>query len=412
MALSTNKLKNIFSRYLDNENLEGLYFRNDSHEWETKLRIKTTNYLSDWKISWGGNIQYSDYYNNTVDFYNQIEYLSKINFYKYGIFGGVAKSFFNSKLDLSFGIRADEDNFSTGSKFIDNLSPRISSSYALSVDRRLKWNSSIGTYFKIPTYTALGFKNLNGEFANRDAKYTKSNHYVTGFEYTFGNSSKISVEGFLKRYFDFPISVIDGVSLANKGADFEVLGNEDIVTNGMGKTKGVEFLFQQKLTNNFYCIFSYTYFKSEFTDINGNYLPSVWDSKHLSSFSGGYKLKRNWEISSRWRFAGKTPYVPYDLEASLNNYPNMVLDYSQLGNVKLGNFSQLDIRFDKKWNKENVSINFFLEILNLLAQKIPTPTEYGLERDNYGNILTPYNLIEVDVNRESIIPSFGFSIDF
>ena len=112
MALSTNKLKNIFSRYIDNENLEGLYFRNDSHEWETKLRIKTINYLSDWKISWGGNIQYSDYYNSTVDFYNQIEYLSKINFYKYGIFGGVAKSFFNSKLDLSFGIRADEDNFS------------------------------------------------------------------------------------------------------------------------------------------------------------------------------------------------------------------------------------------------------------------------------------------------------------
>ena len=309
-------------------------------------------------------------------------------------------------------MRADEDNFSSGSKFIDNLSPRISSSYALSDDRRLKWNSSIGTYFKIPTYTVLGFKNLNGEFANRDAKYTKSNHYVTGFEYTFGNASKISVEGFLKRYFDFPISVNDGVSLANKGADFEVLGNEDIVTNGMGKTKGVEFLFQQKLTNNFYCIFSYTYFKSEFTDINGNYLPSVWDSKHLSSFSGGYKLKKNWEISSRWRFAGKTPYVPYNLDASLNNYPNMILDYSQLGDVKLGNFSQLDIRIDKKWNRENFSINFFLEILNLLANKIPVPKEYGLERDDFDDIINPFNLVEVDVNRESIIPSFGFSIDF
>ena len=104
--------------------------------------------------------------------------------------------------------------------------------------------------------------------------------------------------------------------------------------------------------------------------------------------------------------------VPYDLEASLNNYPNMVLDYSQLGNVKLGNFSQIDVRFDKKWNKENLSINLFIEILNLLAQKIPSPTEYGLERDDFGNILTPLNLVEVDVNRESIIPSFGFSIDF
>ena len=90
----------------------------------------------------------------------------------------------------------------------------------------------------------------------------------------------------------------------------------------------------------------------------------------------------------------------------------MVLDYSQLGNVKLDNFSQIDVRFDKKWNKENLSINLFIEILNLLAQKIPSPTEYGLERDDFGNILTPLNLVEVDVNRESIIPSFGFSIDF
>ena len=235
---------------------------------------------------------------------------------------------------------------------------------------------------------------------------------VTGFDYSLGNASKISIEIFLKKYSQFPISIIDGVSLANMGADFEVLGNEDITTEGDGKTSGIEFLFQQKLSNNFYGIFSYTFFKSDFTDINGNYLPSIWDSKHLASFSGGYKLKRNWEISSRWRFAGKTPYVPYDLDASLANYPNMILDYSQLGNVKLGNFSQVDVRIDKKWNKEKISINFFIEILNLLAQKIPSPTEYGLDRDSFGNIQTPFNLVEVDVNRESIIPSFGFSIDF
>ena len=412
LALSTNKLKNIFSRYVDNENLNGLYFRNDSHEWETKLRLKTVNYVNDWKISWGGNIQYSDYFNNTSDLYNQAEYITKFNFYKYGLFGNISKSFFENKLDVSIGIRSDEDTFSSGSKFTNNLSPRLSTSLSISKDRRLKWNSSLGTYYKIPVYTVLGFKNSLGEFANQDAQYTKSNHFVTGFDYALGNASKISVEGFLKKYDQFPISVVDGVSLANKGADFEVLGNENIITEGKGKTRGLEFLFQQKLTNNFYGIFSYTFFKSEFTDLNGNYLPSVWNSKHLSSFSGGYKLKKNWEISSRWRFSGKTPYVPYDLDASLANYPNMILDYSELGNVKLGNFSQVDIRFDKKWNKENISINFFIEILNLLAQKIPSPSEYGLERDTTGNIITPFNLIEIDVNRESMIPSFGFSIDF
>ncbi len=412
LALSTNKLKNIFSSYFDNENLEGLYFRNDSHEWETKLRAKTINYIDDWKITWGANIQYSDYYNNTIDIINTSEYFTQINFYKYGLFGSISKSFIDSKLDISLGIRADEDNFSEGSKLLDNISPRISTSYALTEDQRLKWNSSIGTYFKIPPYTILGFKEVSGDFTNRNSKYTKSNHYVTGLEYALGNASRISIEGFIKNYENFPVSIVDGVSLANKGADFEVLGNENIITNGRGKTKGIEFLFQQKLTRNFYGIFSYTFFKSEFTDINGNYLPSVWDSKHLSSFSGGYKLKRNWEVSSKWRFAGRTPYVPYDLVSSLSNYPNMILDYSQLGDVKLGNFSQLDIRFDKKWNKEKISINFFIEILNLLSQKIPTPPEYGLQRDNIGNIITPFTLVEVDVNRESIIPSFGFSVDF
>ncbi len=138
----------------------------------------------------------------------------------------------------------------------------------------------------------------------------------------------------------------------------------------------------------------------------------MWNSKHLSSFSGGYKLKKNWEVSSRWRFAGKTPYVPYNLQSSLANYPNMVLDFSRLGDVKIGAFSQIDLRVDKKWNKEKISINFFLEILNLLSQKIPTPPEYGIQRDDIGSIITPLSLVEVDVNRESIIPSFGFSIDF
>ena len=35
------------------------------------------------------------------------------------------------------------------------------------------------------------------------------------------------------------------VSLANKGGDFEVLGNENVSTSGRGKSYGIEFLYQQ-----------------------------------------------------------------------------------------------------------------------------------------------------------------------
>ena len=59
-------------------------------------------------------------YSNSI-FESKEMYDLIINFYKYGVFGGISKSFMDSKLDISLGIRADEDNFSQGSKIIENI---------------------------------------------------------------------------------------------------------------------------------------------------------------------------------------------------------------------------------------------------------------------------------------------------
>ena len=167
--------------------------------------------------------------------------------------------------------------------------------------------------------------------------------------------------------------MLDQVSLANKGADFEVLGNEDVETLGKGRSYGLEFQYQQKLLNNFYSIFSYTYFFSEFTGFDtATYTHSVWDSRHLISFVGGYKLKKNWEISSRYRFAGQTPYVPTNLDATLISYPEIILDYTRLGEEKLATFSQLDVRVDKKWNYSQLSLNIFIETVSYTHLTLPT----------------------------------------
>ena len=281
-------------------------------------------------------------------------------------------------------------------------------------DQSWKINTSIGRYYKIPTYTMLGFQNPIDNFVNQNAKYTQSDHAVFGVEYSPGNAARITLEGFYKKYSQYPISIIDQVSLANKGGGFEVLGNEAITSNGKGKSYGVEALYQQKLAKNFYGVFAYTYFHSQFTTSKGKFLPSVWDSRHLISFSGGYKLERNWEISARWRFSGLTPYVPVDLDGSLAAYPEIVLDYSELGNAKLDPFNLADIRFDKKWNFKSYSFNFYFEIQNFLAQSIPLPEEYGLNRDENGELVSPNSLVRVDTNENNNIPipTFGLVFDF
>lgn len=413
-ALSTNRLDNIFSRYSDNQTKEGLLFQNDSYEWETKLRVQPTFYLDQWKVSGGMNLQYSDYQNATESLLLGLAYATDIDFVKYGLNAKGSRTFLNDRLDVAFGFRMDADTFSTGSDLLSTFSPRASLSYVLTEDQQWRFNASLGRYFKIPTYTMLGFQDIEGAFINQNQRYTRSDHYVAGIEYNFGVAARFSVEGFYKDYAQYPVSIEDGVALANKGGGFEVLGNEAVQDSGEGNAYGLELLYQQKLSKNFYGNFAYTYFYSEFTGLNGTYLPSVWDSRHLISFSGGYKLKRNWEISSRWRFAGKTPYVPTDFDATEESYPEIVLDYNALGTAKLDPFNQVDIRFDKKWNGKRFSWNFYFEIQNLFAQATPRPEEYGLARNETGELIPPRSLALISNEEQNNIPipSFGFVIDF
>lgn len=413
LSISNNNLNNNFIRYKDNLTKSDPTYSNISRENETKLRFISNHNFNDLKFSFGFNLTSAKYTNNTkFNFYN-IDYVTDLNLIKYGFFVKSSKLIFNQRLGVSFGFRFDQDNFTSDNNIFSNFSPRLSLSYSLSEDNNWKLNLSTGLYYKIPTYTALGFKDINDNFLNTNMLYTKSNHYVFGIEYNTSYSSRFTIESFYKKYNNYPISVLDNISLANKGADFEVLGNEFLLSNGKGKSYGLEFLYQQKLQNNFYGIFSYTFFFSEFSNLDNIYLPSVWDNRHLISFTGGYKLKKNWEISSKLRYTGNTPYAPVDTTSSSFSYPEIIFDYSQLGNYFLQSFTKLDFRVDKRWNFKSTSMNFYIDIENLLGNEIPIPPEYGLSRDEKQNIIMPIDLIEVESdNRNSVIPSLGFVFYF
>ncbi len=409
-TLSNNRFSNEFIQYEDPENQSGELFRNDAVENETRLRHQSTLFLGPLRLAAGVNLQYSRYDTNTLDVRDGNQFTSDIDFYKYGWFAQLSQSFFGDRLDLSLGIRSDADSFTSRENLASTLSPRFSFSLALSDSWKL--NGSTGRYFKIPPYTILGFRSNSGALLNRDVEYTRSDHFVLGLEKFFGPAASLSLEAFWKQYEDYPVSVQDGVSLANKGGGFEVLGNEDVQTVGRGRSYGMELQYQQRFTGSFYGIFAYTWFFSEFTGFDREvYIPSVWDSRHLVSFTGGYKLGRNWEISSRYRFAGETPFVPVDQQQTLQAYPEVVFDFTGLGQQRLATFSQLDVRIDKKWNFRGLSLNVFVEAQNILGQQIPSPPEYGLNRNETGQIVEPRSLVAIETDSSTIIPSLGIVLD-
>ena len=411
MSLSNNSLWNTFSQYTDNANQVDLRFQNDALESETKLRLAVNRFTDGWKLSYGGKLQRAYYENTTINTRRAYQYVTSLNFLNYGLFGQASKNFLGDKLSLSMGFRMDGDSFTKNNSILETFSPRASASYTLAPSWKL--NGTAGIYYKIPPYTMLGYRNENQELVNENLDYTRSAHLVLGLEKILSPSARLSFEGFYKYYTDYPVSMADGVSMANKGAGFEVLGNEAIASVGKGKAYGLEFLWQQKLTKNFFGIFSYTYFYSTFSGLDPVvFRPSVWDSRHLASFTTGYKLPKNWEVSARFRYAGATPFVPTDLMQTTTFYPEIVLDYNRLGEEKLSAFSQLDLRFDKKWFYKKLALDFFIEVQNATGSSNPQPPSYGLSRDTNGLPLNPSSLSLIPQQAGSVIPSFGIVIDF
>jgi hypothetical protein len=412
---SVNILDNSFSRFEDNEAQTGLLAATSSRETEQKLRYEYTRFIGEWSVSSGGNLIRALYENTTEDFLRDQQFSSELDFFRIGLFSQANTTVLNGRLDVSLGLRVDGNTFTNGgaiNQFAETVSPRGALGYKLTPDGGWRLNATVGRYAKILPYTVLGFQDETGAFANQNGDYTKSLHGGLGLERRIGGFGKLSLEGFYKRYTDYPISVADGVSLANKGADFSVLGNEEIVTDGEGRTMGMELTYQQKLYNNFYLIAAYTLYSSEFTGLDGEFRPSVWDSRNLLSVTGGYKAGRNWEFSGRFRYVGQSPFAPVDEEATLSTYPVFVLDFDELGSNRLDSFTQLDIRIDKKWNFKALSLNVFLEYQNVLGAVAPAPPSYGLDRNEAGELVTPTSLIIIPEDDGSGLPGFGVAVDF
>jgi hypothetical protein len=407
-SLSRSSFYNDFSRYRDNENQDGRFSRNQAREIRNTLRNETTFFREQSTISVGASARLNTFENDFFDENTGVSFESDLNFLSYGGFVQWSSEGLTERLDLTAGIRFDGNNFTdSGNEIYRTLSPRAA--FTVNLDEEGQWRGvlSAGRYFKIPPLTLLGYKE-SGNFVNRDAEYIRSDHLTGGINYFPRSSTKISVEGFLKLYDDYPVSIREEVSLANLGGGFEVLGNDNVEFVGKGRTYGVEFLTQQTLTTNYYAILAYTLFWSEFTGFDRDvYLPSTWDSRHLLTLTGGYQIGNSWEFSLRTRLIGKTPFAPVNEQRSIKTYPEFVFNYSRLGDQRLKPFNATDIRVDRKWNFQNFSFDIYLEVQNVFGQDAPSEPSYLLENGN-----SP-ELVRVDqLDESSILPTIGFILDF
>jgi len=444
LAFSRTTFNNNIEKYEDNQNPgpDSKSLDLTSRETENKLRFDVNQTLGKWKLAYGVSAQLAEYQNETFsvvrkEIRNQqneviqpgltYQFNSPLNpFFKLGGFVQVGHRFAGERLGVSAGIRTDMNTFTQqGMSALKTLSPRLSLSYTLSDQWTL--NASTGRYFKLAPYTILGFADERQTLVNQDVDYLKSTHYAAGLEYLPGEDLRFTVEGFYKRYGHVPVSSRTGISLSNLGTDFTAVGNETVITSGKGKAYGVEFFAQKKLTDRFFGILSYTFYRSLYSGFDGILLPSSWDNRHLLSLTWGYKFKRNWELGLKFRFQGGAPYTPFDESTSRLNYLSQgsgTPDYNRLNSLRLGGFNSSDLRLDKKWNFRKTTLDLFLDVTNWYLAKNPAVPEYTFVRNaaNTAFVTTDNkplqpdgsNAIPTRVKNDDpfFTPTIGFIVEF
>jgi len=437
-VLSRNFLDNRSYKYQDNievDSLKTLDYR--SQEAETKFRYENTTRTNGYKINAGLGLEYINYSNQTFrkTFQNgqpvTIDYDSDLDLFQWNIFGQVSKSFFKEKLDLSMGFRSDANNYSESmSNLLDQFSPRFSLSYKFIPKWSLNFNT--GRYYQLPPYTTLGFSTSGGDLINKQngLKYISADHIVAGLQYLPNEESKISLEGFYKNYNDYPFSLEDSISLANKGADFGSYGDEEVLSIAEGRAYGMELLVRHQDLFGFNLVMSYTLVRSEFREfdenlkLKDNYIPSSWDNQNLLTLTASRSFKNNWDLGFRWRYVGGTPFTPLDIEKSSNISAwnargRGYIDYNRYNENRLNPFHQLDLRVDKQFFFDKWTLMLYLDIQNVYNFTADEPPKLVQKTDGDGNpVIDPDNPDEYELKRleveesGNVLPSIGIIVEF
>ncbi len=431
-VLSRNYLNNSQYKYAGNiENEANKVLDYLSGEGEIKGRFERT-IIGDkgFRISFGSGFEYAHYRNSTYRLFysvlgeNKIDYDTNLKLGKFNAFGQVSKSYLEEKLRFSFGIRTDINTWSKSmSNPLTQLSPRFSASYSLTDNLNVNFN--LGRYYQLPPYTALGYTSNAGVFLNKDndLKYIQSDHIVAGLELIPTENIQVTIEGFYKNYSKYPFSVRDQVPLSSKSAGYGIFGDEELTSSSDGRAYGIELLGRLKEFKKTNLVFSYTFVRSEFRDLNSVWIPSSWDNRHLFNITATRQFNGNWDFGFKWRFVGGAPYTPYDLsksavKAAWDIQGQGYLDYSRFNSERLKAFHQLDLRIDKQFFLKGWSLMLYADVQNVYNHQSDQPDILVRQSDINGLPVNDpedplkYSLKYITGTSGTVLPTIGIIVEF
>ncbi len=208
--------------------------------------------------------------------------------------------------------------------------------------------------------------------ANKDLGFSKSHHFVAGYDRYFNDKLRFKAEAYYQHLFDVPVSNVPSpVSFANSG--MPPFGYPDslefFVNEGRGRNYGLEFTFEQFMDRGFYYLATVSLYQSEYKGSDEVWRNTAYNSNYVVNLVGGKefeiapnkdnkKAKRYFVLDGKMVWSGGTRYTPVDMNASIlrqdmvydldRSYEEQYKDYFRL-DLTVG-FKSIGKKFTQEWS--------------------------------------------------------------
>ena len=300
---------------------------------------------------------------------------------------------FNEKLTLNSGVSLLHYALSNQSA----LEPRAGINYA--VTPRSSLNVAYGLHSNLQPILTYFYqtRNPNGSYAltNKNLGFTRSHHFVVGYERSLTENVRLKVETYYQSLFNVPVERTPSYySVLTEGADFAPTDKGNLVNEGTGRNYGVEMTLEKYFSNSYYFLVTGSLFESKYegsdgiernTPFNGKYVLNLLAGKEFKIGRRENILSINWKVTT----AGGRFVRPIDLARSAENRTT-VFDDSRAFSEQQTAYFRTDLKIGYKINRarltheiavdlQNVtdSQNVFQQIYNPRTNRVGTAYQQG-----------------------------------
>jgi hypothetical protein len=353
-------------------------------DFELKIKDNQLNLCGEFKITLNNTLKidaaadikyiysdydvFSDYYvSPTGYFIPEVSYSKYLNTFKFDASVNFIADLIKRKLNISAGLRVDYVDYMKSGL---SVSPRMGLSYKLQPITAI--NFSAGLYSQPPEYLWLLSGTNKDRLTNIFAK-----EVILGIEHYFSSDVRVNLEGYLKHYSAYPVSLYDPYYIYINISGLYPNFLTDAQSNGRGYFAGAELTAQKKNSGyGLYGTLNLSYMKSSFKATEGGYQPGRFDNGLSATLIAGYRFKFDFIFSFRLRYTEGKHYTPFDPERSYQLGYGMY-DMNFYNKLRLPYYMRLDIRIDKYFKFGNTQLIAYVELWNALDRKNVYDYDWG-----------------------------------